>query len=264
MQENFSGPAAQLPLINRNDNEPVFEQLAEHLRRQIISGAYRPGERLPSESQLVETYQVSKLTVRRAINLLAAQNVISTSQGKGTFVKEVDISSATFDLFDLKKLLDDPETAIQILEAKFIPADERIARKLQLDINQRCVFIRRLLSSHEKPAYYHHGYLIYDPTRPVMEAEMEVTDLKGILQGSGSSLIKSGDLNLSATILSDEEARILQTTSPAAGMILEHIFFDFNDRPVSWGWFICSNEQLNLHTRVGIEKTKRTRDERIR
>ena len=83
MPELQGGPAAKLPLIDRDGGRPVFDQLAELLRQQILAGLYRPGERLPSESMLVETYQVSKLTVRRAINLLAAQNVISTAQGRG-------------------------------------------------------------------------------------------------------------------------------------------------------------------------------------
>ena len=97
-----------------------------------------------------------------------------------------------------------------------------------------------------------------------MEAEMEVTDLKGILQGSGSPLVKSGDLYLSSTLLDEEEAQILQVEQPAAGMMLEHIFFDFQDRPLSWGWFVCSSQHLYLHSRVGIEKTKRTVTERRR
>jgi len=265
MPEPKGGPAAKLPLIDRDGGRPVFDQLAELLRQQILAGIYRPGQRLPSESMLVETYQVSKLTVRRAINLLAAQNVISTAQGRGTFVKEVDLGSATFDLTNLKELLDDSRTTVKILEARFLAADERVARKLQLKAGQRCVFIRRLLALQDQPVFYHRGYLIYDPTRPVMEAEMEVTDLKGILQGSGSTLIKSGDLLLSATVLNEEETQTLQIiNTPAAGMMLEHIFYDFKDHPVSWGWFVCSSEHLCLHSRVGIEKVKRSRDERTR
>jgi DNA-binding GntR family transcriptional regulator len=265
MPELQGGPAAKLPPIHRDGGRPVFDQLAELLRQQILAGVYHPGERLPSESMLVETYQVSKLTIRRAINLLAAQNVISTAQGRGTFVKEVDLGSASFDLTNLKELFDDTRTTVKILEARFLPADERVARKLQLKLGQRCVYIRRLLAVQDQPLFYHRGYLIYDPTRPVMEAEMQVTDLKGILQGSGSPLIKSGELFLSATVLNQEEAQTLQISSlPAAGMMLEHIFCDFEDRPVSWGWFVCSSEHLCLHTHLGIEKVKRTRDERTR
>lgn len=266
MSQPKGGRAAQTNLtINRESEQPVYVQLADILRRQILAGIYRPGERLPSENMLVETYQVSPMTARRAINLLAAQGVVSTVQGRGTFVKEVEIRSAAFYLQDLKQLFsENDDTTVKLIEARFQPADERVARKLQIPEGERAIYIRRLLLVAGEPAFYHRGYLINDPKRPVIEAELEVTDLKGIFQGSGSSLIKCGDLYLQATLLDEEEARLLNLDLPAPGMLLEHIFYDFADRPVSWGWFVCSSERLALHTRVGIEPANGKRDERAR
>ena len=258
-------PADQVPILNREGGQPVYAQLAEVLRGQILAGRYRPGERLPSESQLVDAFQVSPMTVRRAINLLAAQDVIFTVQGRGTFVKEVELGSAAFYLSDLKELFNDDEsTTVRLIEARFVPADERIARKLQVQVGERAIFIRRLLMVDDQPAFYHRGYLINDPYRPVIEAELEVTDLKGIFQGSGSPLIKFGDLYLESALLNPEEAQLLLLPMPAPGMVLEHIFYDFDDKPVSWGWFVCSSERLCLHTRVGIDQANGIRDERSR
>jgi GntR family transcriptional regulator len=251
--------------IDRDSVQPVYAQLADILRKQILSGAYRPGERLPSEAMLVEMFDVSPMTVRRAINLLAAQEVVSTALVRWVFVKEVELGSAAFDLYDLKELFNDETgTTVKILEARFVPADERVARKMQIEAGCRAIYIRRLLLSFGEPAFYHRGYLIYDPARPVIESELEVTDLRGLFQGSGSALIKSGDLYLESTLLSEEEAQLLKLERPAPGMVLEHIFYDFDDRPVSWGWFVASNKRLRLHTRVGIEYANETRDERVR
>jgi len=88
--------------IDRNSEKPVYTQLAEGLRQQILKGTYRPGEKLPSESMLVEMSKVSPMTVRRAINLLASQGIVTTMRGSGTFVKEVEMGSASFYLQDLK------------------------------------------------------------------------------------------------------------------------------------------------------------------
>jgi GntR family transcriptional regulator len=257
--------AINLKGIDRESDRPVYVQLAELLRSQILAGIYRPGERLPSEAMLVEAHQVSPMTVRRAVNLLAAQEVVATAQGRGTFVKEVELGAAAFYLHDLKELFaDDAGTTIRLIEARFVIANERIARKLGTTPGDRAIYIRRLLLAGGEPAFYHRGYLINDPTRPVIEAELEVADLKGIFQGSGSSLIKYGDLYLEAALLDEEEARLLNLPAHAVGMLLEHIFYDFNNQPVSWGWFVCSSTRLRLHTRVGIEQTNRTRDERPR
>jgi len=266
MTEIKGGKAGErIFFIDRKAEQPVYAQLAESLRQQILAGKYQPGEKLPSENMLVEMYNVSPMTVRRAINLLASQGIATTARGSGTFVKEVDLGSASFYLQDLKELFsDDKSTTVKLLEARFKPADERVARKLDIREGERAIFIRRLLLVNGEPAFYHRGYLVNDPNRPVVEAELEVTDLKGLFQGSGSSLIKHGDLYLESTMLDEEETQLLKLNPPAVGMLLEHIFYDFDDQPVSWGRFVCASTRLRLHTRVGIEKIKGMRDERVR
>lgn len=246
--------AEQVLHIDRKAEQPVYTQLAESLRKQILAGAYRPGERIPSENMLVEMYKVSPMTVRRAINLLASQGIITTTRGSGTFVKEVELGAASFYLQDLKELFsEEADTTIKLLETCFSSADDKVARKLQIPKGERTIFIRRLLLIAEQPAFYHREYLINDPTRPVVEAQLEVTELKGLFQGSGSSLIKHGDLYLESALLDEEETNVLGLNMSQPGMLLEHLFYDFDNRPVSWGWFVCASKHLRLHTRVGIE-----------
>src|SRR5512143_1583953 len=97
MTEVKGGRAAEQVLpINRDAEQPKYVQLAESLHQQILAGSYRPGERLPSEARLVEMFNVSPMTVRRAINLLASQDIVATARGSGTFVKEVELSTASF------------------------------------------------------------------------------------------------------------------------------------------------------------------------
>jgi GntR family transcriptional regulator len=65
-----------------------YQQIADRLRDQIWSGALGPGERLPSEPDLVRQYEASRNTVRLAIALLTNQGLVVTRQGLGTFVVE--------------------------------------------------------------------------------------------------------------------------------------------------------------------------------
>src|SRR5260370_30266026 len=65
-----------------------YQQIADRLRDQISSGALAPGERLPSEPDLVRDYDASRNTVRLAIALLTNQGLVVTRQGLGTFVLE--------------------------------------------------------------------------------------------------------------------------------------------------------------------------------
>ena len=88
--------------IDREAFEPAYSQLANILRRKIATGEFRPGDQLPSEAQLCRQYEISPMTVRRSINILADQGVINTAQGRGTFVKPLEWSTAQFDLRELQ------------------------------------------------------------------------------------------------------------------------------------------------------------------
>ena len=240
--------------IDRDSYEPAYAQLVNILRHQIAAGAFHPGDQLPSESQLCARYKVSPMTVRRAINILADQGVVNTAQGRGTFVKPLELGAATFHLRELQSFFGDDETAVRILEARIVSANERAARKLSISIGTRVIYIRRLLSRAQEPFLYHREYLIYDPTRPIVETEMEVTSLQGLFDGTGGTGLKRGDLSIEAATLNQEEAQILQAPEGSAAFYIEHIFYDFDDRPVSWGRLISRGDRLRFTTSVGIEE----------
>ncbi len=219
----------------------------------MASGILLPGDQLPSEAQLCERYDVSPMTVRRAVNLLVDQGFVIAEQGRGTFVRPVAMGSATFQLRDSLSLFNDSKrTIVRVLEARIIGADERVARKLELCVGDRTVYIRRLLRTDGLPSLYHREYLIYDPLRPIVEAELEVTALQRLFNGTGETILKRGEINLEATILNDEEAKILEAPRPMAAVCFEHLFYDFDDKPISWGWFIGRADSLRLSTQVGL------------
>ena len=238
--------------IDRSSYEPAYAQLVRILLGQIAAGVFRPGDRLPSEAQLCERYGVSPMTVRRVINILVDQGVVIAEQGRGTFVKPLELGTATFDLNELQQLFREGQSTVKLLEAHITSATERTARKLAIEVGDRTVFLRRLIFHSEKPMLLHREHVIYDPTRPLIEAEMEVTALRGLFSGGGESDLKRGDLTIDATLLTEEEATLLQAETASPAFRLEHIFYDFADRPVSWGWLICSGDRLRFTATIGI------------
>src|SRR5512139_2408035 len=124
--------------IDRDSYEPAYVQLAKILRRQIADGAYRPGDQLPSEAQLCRRYGISPMTVRRSINLLSDQDIVNTAQGRGTFVKPLDLGELQ-DLF-----LGGASAGVNLLDVRIVSADERTARKLGLTEGDPTIYIRRL------------------------------------------------------------------------------------------------------------------------
>ena len=239
--------------IDRQTFEPAYVQLVNILKDQIAEGIYLPGSRLPSESELCKRYQVSPMTVRRSINILLAQGIVSTIQGSGTYVKAPDLGKVTFSLEEFHNIFKDKErTKVKILETLIIKADEMTANKLAIGMEERTILIRRVLFRDGDPILYHKEQLIYDPLRPIVEAELEITSLHGLFVGTGETTLKRGELFIEAAVLAKEEADILNTIEMQPAFRLEHIFYDFDDRPVSWGRFICRGDRLSFTTTVGI------------
>lgn len=236
--------------IDRDSFEPAYSQLANILRQSMADGLLRPGDQLPSEAQIVERYGVSPMTVRRTINILVDQGIVVAEQGRGTFVKPVTMTAATFQLGQMQNLLGG--ATVQVLEASIVSADERIARKLAVQTGKRTIYIRRLLWNQDEPVFYHREYLVYDPTRPIVESELEVTALQQLFSGSSESLLKHGDISIEATLLDAEECRLLRAVQPMAAFCFEHVFYDFENCPISWGWFIGRADRLRFTTHVGL------------
>lgn len=65
---------------------PLYEQMLKELKGQIVSGVYKKGELLPSEKELVDTFGMSRITVRKTLSLLAEMGFIETNKGRGSTV----------------------------------------------------------------------------------------------------------------------------------------------------------------------------------
>lgn len=228
-------------------------QLVTIIRQQIASGKFPGGAKLPSESQMCQTYELSPMTVRRAINLLVEQGLVFTAKGKGTFVKALDLTQSSFSLENLLGLLKrSGKNSVKLLGVKLIRADEKTAEKLALKPGTRIVYIERLIKRNGNPVILHKEYLIYDPRRPIVESEMEVTKLMGLLEGKGEVAFKKGCFVIEAALLEGVEAERLKVPEHFPAFRLEHTFYDFDDKPASWGWFLARGDHLFFTTEVGL------------
>ncbi len=85
-------------MINKESPLPLYHQLAELLLDKIKSGTYKPGDKIPSENQLAERYEIGRPTVRQAIDCLIRKNLLYRKRGSGTYVTE---PQEKIDLFSL-------------------------------------------------------------------------------------------------------------------------------------------------------------------
>jgi DNA-binding GntR family transcriptional regulator len=237
--------------IDRGSFEPPYAQLVRAIRERIARGDYRPGDRLPSEAELCASFEVSPMTVRRAIGELVRDDVVVTEHGRGTFVNPPQLAAAAFDLGDLTRQLASPDTEARILEARIVSAGPRVAERLGVEEGDRVISIKRLLLRGDEPVFYHSEYLVFDPTRPLVEGELATTALKDLFSGASGSDLKYGRLTLHASALTEREAAHLGEEPGTLAWVLEHLFYDFDDRPESWGRFVARADRLSFTTTVG-------------
>ena len=74
--------------MGKNKGEMKYHTLKELLKNDILSGVYQPGDKMPSENQLVQEYDLSRHTVRKALSILEEEGYIIAVHGKGTFCTE--------------------------------------------------------------------------------------------------------------------------------------------------------------------------------
>lgn len=238
--------------IDRGSFEPPYAQLARAIRERIARGDYRPGDRLPSEAELCAAFAVSPMTVRRAVTELVRADIVHTEHGRGTFVKPPQLAAAAFDLADLTRYLASADIEARILEARIASAGSRVAEKLAVDEGDCVIVIKRLLLRGEEPVFYHSEYLVFDPARPLVEAELATTALQDLFSGASGSDIKYGRLTLHASAFTEREAAQLGEEPGTLAWVLEHLFYDFDDRPESWGRFVGRADRLSFTTTIGI------------
>src|SRR4051794_1857883 len=82
-----TGAPVILRQVDPSSDRAVFRQIADHLRGAIAAGELREGERLPSETQLMEHYGVARMTLRQALGILQAEGLVQSEHGRGVFVR---------------------------------------------------------------------------------------------------------------------------------------------------------------------------------
>ncbi|MGI6148681.1 MAG: GntR family transcriptional regulator [Limnochordia bacterium] len=147
----------------RSNPTPLYYQVCTSIKKMILSGTYPVGCQLPTENQLVEMFKVSKITVRRGLELLAAEGIVERIPGKGTFVLRDDFE----DERKVGLLLGFSEEMSQmgkkpgslVLSAKTVKADDRLQQRLRVPKGADVFELTRLRTVNEVPYTIQMAYL---------------------------------------------------------------------------------------------------------
>lgn len=230
----------------------AYLQLAEVLKQRILDGVYRCGEKIPSEAALSREQGLALMTVRQAVGVLVERGLLERQPGRGTYVKELSWSGAPFFIDGLVETVRIRQTRVTIIKSEVHRANAQIASRLGIELGDSVIFLRRHIMSEEEVLLVQEGYLLLDPHRPVVEAELEATYLTGLFTGSGQGLIKRAALAITPVMLDKANAQALRRPQNTVGFRLEYSFFDSSLAPLAVGCFIAPEDKLKLTAQIGI------------
>jgi len=128
-----------------DDRLPRYQQLRDDLVLRIAAGEWAPGEAIHTEAALSAAYAVSTGTLRKAIDLLVAEGVLTRSQGKGTFVRRPRFDSSLFRFFRFKSSNGEAvRPSARILQRSVMLPDDGVRQALQLGTRAKVIHLSRL------------------------------------------------------------------------------------------------------------------------
>ncbi|MEW9052874.1 MAG: GntR family transcriptional regulator [Neobacillus sp.] len=121
-------------MINKNSPVPIYHQLEEYLKQQIENGILKEEESIPSEREFAEKFQISRMTVRQAINNLVMEGYLIRKKGLGTYVnkKKVEQELQGMTSFTEDMLARGMKPSSKLLSFTIIPADIKTASDLKI------------------------------------------------------------------------------------------------------------------------------------
>lgn len=209
-------------------------RLRESLRAQIISGKWRTHEKMPSESELIESEGVSRITVRQALADLVADGMIVRVQGKGSFVAPAPVRQELSRLQGLSEALAHQGRAVrtQVLSMAESALPAPAARALGLRAGSPCVELRTLRFADGMPLSLNNTWIEPGIGAGLDAAMLEHSDLLTLYESSNQLRVTRAVVDIGASMASAEQRRRLKLNDAAAVLQVDRTVFTSGERPL--------------------------------
>lgn len=214
---------------------PLYQQIKALITRSLQSGEWKPGELIPSEVELANRFKVSQGTVRKAIDELAAENLVVRRQGKGTFVATHHEARAQFRFLRLMPDVGEPHSADnKILEVRRLRAPAEVARLLDIKAGDSVIFIKRVQAFDGAPTIVEELWLPGAIFKGLTAERL--IEYKGPMYGLfesefGTRMIRATE-KIRAVSADESVAELLGSAVNAPLLSVERVSYTYGDKPV--------------------------------
>ncbi len=170
--------------LNPTSKLPLYQQLYELLEERIRVGDWKPGDMIPPESELIASYKVSRITVRKVLEMLVAERLIVRERGRGSFVAQPKLEHGMTRIVsftdDMRQRGFVPGT--RIIFSGLVPAPRIIADALSVPEGEELARIDRLRLADDEPLCVEESFLIHRHIPGILEHDLVKDSLREIKQ----------------------------------------------------------------------------------
>ena len=217
-------------ILQSDSASPLYRQLIQRIRADIASGVYAVHSRIPSEAELGETYQVSRVTVRKALAELTGEGLLRRMQGKGTYVCAPRLKTNLREVTSFHEacMMMGCTPGTKVISTQVIPAEEELKEKLGVTDDEAIEIVRLrladgqpvMLETNRFPVKY--GFLL---TEERADSLYQQLGRQGIEAASGVH-------EISLCYATAQQAKLLGVEVGAALLMLDQVIYDQFDAPL--------------------------------
>lgn len=233
---------------------PLYRQIKDLLLEGLRGGEWRPGESIPSEIELAARFRVSQGTVRKAIDELAAENLVVRRQGKGTYVATHGEPRVRFRFL---RLTPDSGEAVaaqrELLDFRRARAAAELARLLELKPGEPVIMLKRRIAFDGSPVLLEEVWLPGNRFKGVTAAA--ITEHQGALYNLfesqyGTRMVRAEE-RLKAVSADASAAELLGVAPGHALLKVERLSFTYGDQPVEWRTGVYNTDRHYYRSELG-------------
>lgn len=225
---------------------PLYRQIKGLILQGLQSGEWRPGEAIPSETELAQRFSVSQGTVRKAIDEMAAENLVVRRQGKGTFVATHHDPRAFFRFLRLVPLDGSMETSQSVpLECWRARAGQEVAKALEVEPGSQIIVVRRILKFGGKPVVVDEIYLRGElfPGLNLDVLQEQQGSLYAMFESRFGVRMIHAEERIRAVSADRQSAELLHVPEGSPLLSVERVTYSYGDQPVEWRRGLCSTAE---------------------
>ena len=250
-----------------NAGIPLYYQLENVLREKIASGTFAPGDRLPTESELIKQYGVSRITVRQALGTLAEDGLIERQQGRGTFIAQRRTRKRKFNgLTHLTGSLDEliemgSDVHIKVLEFNLVEADKNEAEIFQVKVGTPVYRLKRLRLYEDKPYSLIVNYLPAEIGSQLTQEELSSGAILQMIETKFGVHLNEAKQQIKAELADPYAAGQLGVRVGSPLLSIERTVFADDGKPVEFGHTLYRSDVhgFSVHLKRENNKSKKNK-----